>query len=413
MQLAGTQLTNTSALVGNDVVTFPDFPAEIRAPRGTKAGVSGFQIHFASKRIFTPGDQVDALVVMNAAALATNLQDLVPGGVLIANEDGFGRRELELAGYEQDPLEDGSLAGYRLFRVHMTKLTREAVRDLGLGIKEADRCRNFFAMGLVYWLFDRPLEPTERFIVDKFGKRPLVAEANRRALRAGYHYGITTEVFASRFTVPRAPLPPGRYRSVTGNQAMAWGLIAAAEKSGCQLFFSGYPITPASDILHELARHKRFGVRTFQAEDEIAALTACLGASFGGAMAVTATSGPGMSLKAEALGLAVMTELPLLVINVQRAGPSTGMPTKTEQADLNMSLFGRHGECPLVVLAARSPADCFDVAYEGWRIAVRYMTPVVILSDAYIANGSQAWRIPDPASLPPIPVAHPEASQDG
>lgn len=413
MQLAGAQLTNTSAVAGNDVVTLPDFPAEIRAPRGTKAGVSGFQIHFAGHRIYTPGDQVDALVAMNAAALATNLADLRPGGILIVNADGFEQRDLELAGYATNPLEDGSLAGYQVFRVAMTRLTRLAVKETGLSTKEADRCTNFYAMGLVYWLFDRPLEPTERFIREKFGRRPDVAEANRRALRAGYNYGITTEAFKGNYAVLPAKLRPGRYRNITGNQALAWGLLAAAKLSGCALFYGSYPITPASDILHELARRKNFGVRTFQAEDEIAAISSALGASFAGAMAVTGTSGPGMSLKSEGIGLAVMVELPLVIIDVQRAGPSTGLPTKTEQADLNQALFGRHGECPLPVLAPRSPADCFDVAREAWRIAVRFMTPVMVLSDAYLANGSEPWRIPAMADLEPIPVERPGPGHEG
>jgi 2-oxoglutarate ferredoxin oxidoreductase subunit alpha len=406
-------LTNTSALVGNDVATFPDFPAEIRAPRGTRAGVSGFQIHFANRDIYTPGDLVDALVVMNPAALATNLTDLVPGGILIVDSDSFGRRDLELAGYKANPLEDQSLDRYRLFKVDMTRLTRLAVADLGLGAKESDRCRNFYAMGLVCWLYDRPLEPTQRYIVDKFGRRPTVAEANRRALEAGYHYGDTTEAMVSRFSIDPARLPPGRYRNITGNQALAWGLLAAAELSGCGLFYGSYPITPASDILHELARHKNFGVRTFQAEDEISAITAVIGAAFGGAMGVTASSGPGISLKAEALGLAVMTELPLLAVNVQRAGPSTGLPTKTEQADLGQALFGRHGECPLPVLAAQSPSDCFAIAIEAWRVAVRHMTPVILLSDAYLANGSEPWLIPKMADLERISVVHPEPASDG
>ncbi len=413
MQLAGSQLTNTSALVGNDVATFPDYPAEIRAPRGTKAGVSGFQVHFASRDIFTPGDQVDALVAMNPAALATNLADLVPGGIVIVDRDSFTRRDLELAGYESNPLDDGSLDGYQLFTVEMTKLTRLAVEGLGLGTKEADRCRNFFAMGLVFWLYDRPLEPTLRYIVEKFGRRPNVADANRRALQAGYHYGETTEAFASRYSVDPARLPAGTYRNMTGNQAIAWGLMAAAKKSGCDLFYASYPITPASDILHELARRKNFGVRTFQAEDEISAATAIIGAAFGGAMAATASSGPGLSLKAEALGLAVMTELPLVVINVQRAGPSTGLPTKTEQADLMQALFGRHGECPMPVLAPRSPADCFSIVLDAWRVAVRAMTPVLVLSDAYLANGSEPWRIPKVSDLDPIPVFHPGPGADG
>lgn len=413
MQLAGSQLTTTSALVGNDVATFPDYPAEIRAPRGTRAGVSGFQIHFASRKIFTPGDQVDALVAMNPAALVTNLQDLLRGGVLIVDNDSFTPRDLQMAGCETNPLEDGTIDGYQLFRVDITRLTRLSAKELGLGTKEADRCRNFFAMGLIFWLYDRPLEPTLRFILDKFARRPEIAEANRRALMAGYNYGETTEAFAHRYCVDPARLPPGQYRNITGNQALAWGLMAASKLSGCELFYGTYPITPASDILHELSKHKRFNVRTFQAEDEIAGVTAVVGAAFGGAMGVTGTSGPGMSLKAEALGLAVMTELPLLVIDVQRAGPSTGMPTKTEQADLNLVLYGRHGECPLPVVAAASPADCFDVAREAWRIAVRYMTPVLILSDAYVANGSEPWRIPKMTDLPRIAVEHPEAPSNG
>jgi 2-oxoglutarate ferredoxin oxidoreductase subunit alpha len=413
MQLAGSQLTNTSALAGNDVATFPDYPAEIRAPRGTKAGVSGFQIHFASHKIFTPGDQVDALVAMNAAALVTNLQDLRPGGIVIANSDGFGKRDLDLAGCKTNPLEDGTVGGYQVFQVDMTRLTRLAVKEVGLSTKESDRCGNFFAMGLVYWLYDRPLEPTERFITEKFGRRPDIADANRRALHAGYNYGITTEAFRSHYHVDPARLPPGTYRNLTGNQALAWGAMTAAKLSGCDLFYGTYPITPASDILHELSRRKNFGVRTFQAEDEIAALTAVIGAAFGGSMGVTGTSGPGMSLKSEAMGLAVMTELPLLIFNVQRAGPSTGLPTKTEQADLNQALFGRHGECPMPVVAPRSPADCFNIAVEAWRLATRYMTPVIILSDAYVANGSEPWRIPAIKELERIPVEHPQGTHNG
>lgn len=413
MQLAGTQFTNTSALVGNDIATFPDYPAEIRAPRGTRAGVSGFQVHFANTKIFTPGDQVDALVVMNPAALSTNLRDLVRGGILIVNSDSFNKRELETADCSSNPLEDGSLQGYQVFAVEITRLTRLAVKDLELGTKEADRCRNFFAMGLVYWLYDRPLEPTLRYIVEKFGRRPDVAEANRRSLLAGYNYGETTEAFGSRYHVDPARLPPGEYTNITGNQALAWGLMAASKLSACDLFYSSYPITPASDILHELSKQKNFGVRTFQAEDEISAVTAAIGAAFGGAMGVTGTSGPGLSLKSEGLGLAVMTELPLLAIDVQRAGPSTGLPTKTEQADLNQAFFGRHGECPMPVLAARSPADCFDVVREAWRIAVTYMTPVLLLSDASIANGSEPWLIPHMSDLEPIRVSHPGPPSNG
>lgn len=410
MQLAGMQMTNTSALVGNDIATLPDYPAEIRAPRGTRAGVSGYQLHFASREIFTPGDRVDALFAMNPAALATNLQDLVPGGILVLNMDAFKKKDLELAGYRSDPLEDGSLDGYHVVQVEMTRLTRLAIDDLELGTKEADRCRNFFAMGLAYWLYDRPLEPTLRFIAEKFGRRPMVAEANRRTLLAGYHFGETTELIAARYHVDPARLAPGVYTNITGNQALAWGLMTAAHLSGCDLLYSTYPITPASDILHELSRRKNFGVRTIQAEDEIAAVTAALGAAFGGAMGVTGTSGPGLALKGEALGLAVMTELPLLLVDVQRAGPSTGLPTKTEQADLNIALFGRHGECPLPVVAATGPADCFQTALDAWRIATQFMTPVVILSDAYVANGSEPWRIPTVAELPRIEVKHPQAA---
>ena len=413
MQLAGTQLTNTSALLGNDVATFPDFPAEIRAPRGTKAGVSGFQIHFASEEIFTPGDSVDALVAMNPAALTTNIADLVPGGIVVANTGEFQKKELAQAGYEQNPLEDDSLDSYQLFSIDMTKITRAAVDGLGLTVKEADRCRNFFAMGVIYWLYDRPLDPTLRFIERQFGKKPAIAEANRRALKAGYNFGETSEVFVSQYRVPSAELPPGTYRNITGNQATAWGLLAASKQSQTPLFYGTYPITPASDILHELAKHKNFGVRTFQAEDEIAAMTSVVGASFAGAMAVTGSSGPGIALKAEAMGLAVMTELPMIVINVQRGGPSTGLPTKTEQADLFQVMFGRNGECPLPVVSASSPADCFDVAQEAWRLAVEYMTPVVVLTDGYIANGSEPWRIPEISELADIKVEHPGPSANG
>jgi len=413
MQLAGTQLSSTSALLGNDVATFPDFPAEIRAPRGTKAGVSGFQVHFASNPIFTPGDSVDALVAMNPAALVTNLSDLVPGGILIVNQDAFNEKDLKKAGYDSNPLEDDSLEGYKLIKVNMTKLTRTAVEDLGLSVKESDRCRNFFAMGLTFWLYGRTMDATLRYIEEKFGKRPAVADANRRALKAGYFYGETTEALLTHYEVPKAELAAGTYRSIMGNTAVSWGLIAAAKLSGKELFLGSYPITPASDILHELSRHKNFGVRTFQAEDEIAAICSAIGAAYGGAMAVTTTSGPGIALKGEAMGLAVMTELPLIVINVQRGGPSTGLPTKTEQADLLQALFGRNGECPMPVVAASSPADCFDAALESWRIASKFMVPVMLLTDGYIANGSEPWKIPDFASLPEINIKHPESLAEG
>ncbi|NLF71944.1 MAG: 2-oxoacid:acceptor oxidoreductase subunit alpha [Candidatus Anammoximicrobium sp.] len=412
MQLTGSQLTNTSALAGNDIATFPDYPAEIRAPRGTRAGVSGFQVQFASQEIFTPGDRLNALVAMNPAALVTNIADLEPGGVLIVNEDAFTAKDLKLAKLDRNPLEDGSLSKYRLVKVPMSTLTRKAVEDLRLGQKFADRCKNFFAMGLIYWLYGRELDVTLRFNRDKFGDKPDVAQANERALRAGWYYGETTEAFAVSYRVGPARLQSGLYRNMMGNQATAWGLMAAARLSGKQLFYGSYPITPASDILHELSRHKNFGVRTLQAEDEISAIGAVIGAAFGGAMAVTASSGPGIALKTEAMGLGLMLELPMLIINVQRGGPSTGLPTKTEQADLLQVMFGRNGEAPLPVLACRSPADCFDVVLEAWRIAVRYMVPVIILSDGYIANGAEPWRIPRFDDLPKIPVEHPGASQD-
>ena len=413
MQLAGTQFTNTSALAGNDIATFPDFPAEIRAPRGTKAGVSGFQIHFSSKDIYTPGDTVDALVAMNPAALVTNIGDLRAGGILIVNSDEFDAKGLEQAGYKSNPLEDDSLNAYRAIQVDMTKLTRLAVEGLGLSQKDGDKCRNFFAMGLVFWLYDRSLEPTLRFINDKFGKRPEVVQANTAALKAGYHYGDTVEAVNTQYHVAKAKLAPGTYSSVMGNTVLAWGLIAAAKLSGKRLFLGAYPITPASDILHELAKYKNFDVLTLQVEDEIAAMTATIGASFAGAMAVTASSGPGIALKGEGMGLAVMTELPMIIINVQRGGPSTGLPTKTEQADLFQAMFGRNGECPMPVIAASGPADCFDVAQEAWRIAVRYMTPVMLLTDGYIANGSEPWRIPDASTLPKFEVKHPGEPQNG
>jgi 2-oxoglutarate/2-oxoacid ferredoxin oxidoreductase subunit alpha len=413
MQLAGTQFTNTSALAGNDVATFPDFPAEIRAPRGTKAGVSGFQVHFSSTDIYTPGDTVDALVAMNPAALVTNLEDLRDGGVLIINKDAFDKKGLEQAGYSANPLEDGSLSKYKMHAVEMTKLNRLAVEGLGLSQKEADMCRNFFAMGLVFWLYDRSLEPTLRFIASKFGKKPEIAEANTRALKAGYNYGETVEAINTQYQVAPAKLAPGKYRNIMGNTALAYGLLTAARLSNKRLFLGAYPITPASDILHELSNHKNFDVLTFQAEDEIAAVTSTIGAAFAGEMAVTASSGPGIALKAEAMGLGVMTELPMLIINVQRGGPSTGLPTKTEQADLMQAMFGRNGECPIPVVAASGPADCFYAVQEAWRIAVRFMTPVILLTDGYIANGSEPWRIPAVGDLKKVEVTHPAEPNNG
>lgn len=407
MQLLGTQLTNTSALAGNDVATFPDFPAEIRAPRGTRAGVSGFQVQFASEQIFTPGDGLDALVCMNPAALVTNIADLRRGGILIVNSDSFGARDLKLAGLQENPLLGKMVEGFRLIEVAMTTLTTTAVSPLGLSNKESDRCKNFFAMGLVFWLYGRDPEPTLRFIKTKFARAPELVEANKTALLAGWNFGETTEHFASTYQVNRAKLEPGNYRNIMGNQALAWGLVAAAELSGKQLFLGSYPITPASDVLHELSKHKRYGVRTFQAEDEIAAVCSAIGAAFGGSMAVTASSGPGIALKSEGIGLGVMLELPFLILDIQRGGPSTGLPTKTEQSDLLMVLFGRNGESPIPVISASSPGDCFDVAIEAWRVATEFMTPVFIMSDGYIANGSEPWKIPKVSELPKIRISHP------
>ena len=402
MQLTGTQFTNTTALLGNDLSTLPDYPAEIRAPQGTLFGVSGFQIHFGSKEIHTPGDQCDVLVAMNSAALKVNLGSLVDGGAVIANSDGFNDRNLKLAGYASNPLKDGSLEKYRVFEVDITKLTALALQDLNLSSKIVDRSKNFFALGMMYWMYNRPIDSTVNWLTKKFGSKPEIAEANIRVLKAGWNYGETTEIFAVRYQVGPAKLPPGKYRNITGNQATAWGLMAAAKKAKLDLFLGSYPITPASDILHELAIYKQFGVKTFQAEDEIAGITSAIGASYGGALGTTTTSGPGLALKSEALGLAVMVELPLVCVNVQRGGPSTGLPTKTEQADLFQALFGRNGEAPIPVLAATTPADCFDTVFEASRIALKYMTPVIFLSDGYLGNGSEPWLIPDFDKLPDI-----------
>jgi 2-oxoglutarate ferredoxin oxidoreductase subunit alpha len=413
MQLLGQQLTNTSALLGNDVATFPDFPAEIRAPRGTRAGVSGFQVQFASHEVHTPGDTLDALVAMNPAALVTNLADLVRGGLLIVNEDSFEDKDLKLAKLNTSPLEDPSMEKYRLIKVQMTRLTKEAVSEFGLSTKEADRCKNFFAMGLVYWLYGRNMDATLRFIHGKFSAgKSAIAAANEKALRAGWAYGETIEALGQSYNVEPAKLSPGTYRNIMGNQALAWGLLAAAQRSGKEMFYASYPITPASDILHELARYKNFGVCTFQAEDEIAAVCSAIGASYGGQMGVTTSSGPGIALKAEAMGLALMLELPLLVIDVQRGGPSTGLPTKTEQADLLQVMFGRNGEAPLPVLAARSPGDCFDIVQDAWMIATQLMIPVIVLSDGYIANGAEPWKIPDVTKLAPFTIQHPQESNN-
>ena len=402
MQLTGTQFTNTTALLGNDLSTLPDYPAEIRAPQGTLFGVSGFQIHFGSKEINTPGDQCDVLVAMNSAALKVNLGSLVDGGAIIANSEGFNDRNLKLAGYTSNPLKDNSLQKFNVYEVDISKLTALALQDLNLSSKLIDRSKNFFALGMMYWMYNRPIDSTVDWIQKKFGNKPEIAEANLRVLKSGWNYGETTEIFNVRYQVGPAHLPPGEYRNITGNQATAWGFMAAAKKAKLELFLGSYPITPASDILHELSMYKNFGVKTFQAEDEIAGVTSAIGASFGGALGVTTTSGPGVALKTEALGLAVMVELPLVCCNVQRGGPSTGLPTKTEQADLLQALYGRNGEAPIPVLAASTPADCFETVFEAARIALKYMTPVFFLSDGYLGNGSEPWLIPDFDKLPDI-----------
>jgi len=402
MQLTGDRFTNATAVLGNDLATLPDFPAEIRAPAGTVHGVSAFQIQFASEDVQTPGDHPDVLVAMNPAALKAELKLVRPGATIIVNEDAFTQRNLEKAGYRSNPLTDGSLEGYQVYPVPMTSITVRAVEELGLSRKEAERAKNMFALGLVSWMFGRPVEVTLNWLERKFGDKPQIYDANVAAFKAGYNFGETTELFAQRYEVKPAPVEPGTYRNISGAAALAWGLLAGAERSGLRLFYASYPITPASELLHELARLKNFGVITLQAEDEIAAAGIALGASFAGDLGVTGTSGPGMDLKAETLGLAVTLELPLVVVDVQRAGPSTGMPTKTEQSDLLLALFGRHGESPMPVIAARSPAHCFEVALEAVRIAITYRTPVVVLSDTFLANSSEPWRIPDVEDLPRI-----------
>ena len=402
MQLTGNQFTSTSALMGNDLATFPDFPAEIRAPAGSIAGVSAFQVRIADYDIHTPGDAPDALVAMNPAALKKSLADVRPNGIIIANTDEFDERNLKKAGYETNPLEDGSLEGYRLYTADITTMTRRALEDSGLDVKTQDRCKNFFALGMIYWVYSRPVETSITWLKQKFKRRPEIAAANVKALTAGYNFCDITEAFQVRYEVEPAPLEAGVYRNIMGNGALAIGLVAASRRSGLPLYLGSYPITPASDILHELARFKNYGVTTFQAEDEISAVCAAIGASFGGALAVTSTSGPGLALKSEAINLAVMVELPLVVCNIQRGGPSTGLPTKTEQSDLLQTMFGRNGDSPIPVLAANSPADCFDTALEACRIAVKYMVPVILLSDGYIANGSEPWKLPSLESLPDL-----------
>ena len=406
MQLTGNQFTNNTAMLGLDLATFPDFPAEIRAPIGTLPGVSGYQLRFSSDRVYTPGDECDVLVAMNAAALKVNLSALKKGGKIIVNEDGFDTKNLRLANYPDgvNPLENNSLDNYEVIRMDVTKMTREALKDFTMGTKEKDRAKNMFVLGFLYWMYNREMDNTINFLKEKFGKKQDILDSNVKVLQAGYNYGDTTETFSSRYMVEKAKMEPGTYRSIMGNQALAYGLIAAAQKSKLPLFLGSYPITPASDILHELSRYKTFGVKTFQAEDEIAAITTAIGASYGGAMGVTTTSGPGMALKGEAIGLAVMLEIPLLIVNIQRGGPSTGLPTKTEQSDLMQAYFGRNGECPMPIISASTPSDCFDAAFEAARISLQHMTPVILLSDGYIANGAEPWKFPQSADLKDIEV---------
>jgi len=416
MQLTGQQFTNNTALLGIDLATFPDFPAEIRAPLGTLPGVSGFQIHFSSNRVYTPGDICDVLVAMNAAALKVNLKGLKKGGKIIANIEGFDTKNLRLAAYPDgiNPLEDGSLDGYDLTKVDVTKLTREALKAYtDLGNKERDRAKNMFVLGMIYWLYNRDLDTTIEYLKDKFKKKESILNSNIDVLKAGYFYGETAELFSSRYKVEKAKMDPGVYRSIMGNQALSMGLIAAAQKSGLQLFLGSYPITPATDILHELSKYKNFNVKTFQAEDEIAGISAAIGASYGGSIGLTTTSGPGMALKTEAMGLAMMLEIPLVIVNIQRGGPSTGLPTKTEQSDLMQAYYGRNGEAPIPIIATSTPSDCFDLAFEAVRIALQHMTPVILLSDGYIANGAEPWKFPSAADLPTIEVKFKKALDEG
>lgn len=406
MQLTGNLFTDNTALTGSDLATFPDFPAEIRAPAGTLAGVSGFQIHFGSKKIFTPGDEYDVLVAMNAAALKANLSGVKKRGTLIVNEEGFDSKNLRLAKYEDgdNPIENDSLTDYEVFKIPVTKLTKECLKDSGLGTKEQDRSKNMFVLGFILWRYSRSLDSVTSYLKKKFAKKPKLIDANLKVLKAGYHYGDTTETFTTSYEIQSAPLEKGTYRNITGGQALVYGLITASQKSGLPLFYGSYPITPASDVLHLLAAQKHFGVKTFQAEDEIAAVCAAIGASYGGNLGITGTSGPGLALKGEAMGLALILELPLVILDIQRGGPSTGMPTKTEQADLLMAMYGRNGESPMPIIAAKSPADAFATAYEACKIAVQHMTPVLLLSDGYIANGAEPWKFPKADDIPEIKV---------
>ena len=412
MQLVGAQFTSVTGLAGNDVMTFPDFPAEIRAPQGTTAGVSGFQVHFGDHHIYTPGDKVDVLVAMNPAALKANLKDLRERGVLLVNSDEFDEKNLTKVDYKSNPLDDDALKQkYHLIAAPITESTRRALAESGLSTKEIDRCKNFFALGLTYWMYHRDIDKTKKWLEAQFAKKPHLAKANIQVLEAGYHYAETTELFSVSYEITKAQFAPGTYRNITGNSALALGLVAATDLAGIPALYAGYPITPASDILHEVAKYKNYNIRTFQTEDEIAAACAAIGASYGGSLGITASSGPGIALKSEAINLAVMTELPLVVVDVQRAGPSTGMPTKNEQTDLFMALFGRNGESPVPVVAAASPSDCFDAAIEATRIALKFMTPVFLLSDAYIANSSEPWKIPEVENLPEIEMDRVQAGE--